>query len=214
MTTELVAFLDESVKPMRDPATAAVSRTGRHYVLAAAVVLDGDIDELRGSLDRITASIGRQLHYRDLSRQHRVRSLEAVAAIEGWEGYVFETARPFLARNLSEHHVRATLVGNAFEFLSLSRGVARAVIETRSHPTAGFVTLDQKDHDVLHRLRRREEIAGAFEICHATKAEPILQMADLLAGARSDWLCGVDRDPYSVITHKIRSTRTVFDRTQ
>ena len=212
MTTELVAFIDESVKPMRDPATGAVSRTGKHYVLAAAVALDGDIDELRGRLGRITAAIGHRLHYRELSRQHRLRTLEAIAAIAGWEGYVFETARPLLARNLSEHHVRAKLIGDAFEYLSMSRGVARAVLETRSHPTTGFVALDQKDHDVLRRLRRHEEIAGSFEIAHASKAESILQMADLLAGARSDWLCGVDRHPYSMITHRVRSTRSVFAR--
>ena len=213
MTTELVAFVDESVEPMRDPGSGAVSGTGKHYVVAAAVVLDGDIDAMRGSLDRIRVAIGHALHYRNLTRQHRLRSLEAIAHVTGWEGYLFETARPLLARNVSEHHVRAKLLGNAFEFLSMSRGVARAVLETRSHPTAGFITLDQKDHDVLRRLRRREEVAGAFEIDHAGKSEPILQIADLLAGARSDWLCGVDRDPYSVITHRVRSTRAAFDRT-
>ena len=211
-TTELFAFVDESRKPMRDPATGDVSGEGEHYVLAAVVILGGDSNDMRRSLNQISVEIGHPLHYRELSRQRRIQALEAIAAIAGWEGYVFETARPLLARNLSEHHVRAKLIGDAFEYLSMSRGVARAVLETRSHPTTGFVALDQKDHDVLRRLRRHEEIAGSFEIAHASKAESILQMADLLAGARSDWLCGVDRHPYSMITHRVRSTRSVFAR--
>ena len=168
---------------------------------------------MRRSLNQISVEIGHPLHYRELSRRRRIQALEAIAAITDWEGYIFETARPVLARNLSEHHVRAKLIGDAFAYLSLSRGVARAVLETRSHPAAGFVALDQKDHDVLRRLRRRDEIAGDFEITHASKAEPILQIADLLAGTRSDWLCGVNREPHGIIAHRVRSTRSSFDKT-
>ncbi len=57
MTTELIAYVDESRKPMRDPATGRVSGAGEYYVLAAAVVLDGDCDDLRTSLNRIAVEI-------------------------------------------------------------------------------------------------------------------------------------------------------------
>ena len=213
MTTELTAFIDESRKPIRDPATGKVSGAGEHYVLPAAVVLDGDCDDLRTSLNRIAVEIGHPLHYRELSRQNRIGAIEAIDSITGWEGYLFETARPLQARNYSEHHIRAKLVEDAFVYLNQNRGVARVVLETRSHPAAGFFALDQKDHDVLRRLRRRGEIAGTFEISHAGKAEAILQIADLLAGARSDWLCGVNRDAYGRISHRVHSTRSVFGRT-
>ncbi len=212
-TTELIAFVDESRKPMRDPATGEVSGAGEHYVLAAVVLLGDDSNDMRRRLNQISVEIGHPLHYRELSRQRRNQALEAIAAITDWEGYIFETARPLRARNLSEHHVGAKLIGDAFTYLSLSRGAARAVLETRSHPAAGFVALDQKDHDVLRRLRHREETAGNFEITHASKAEPILQIADLLAGARSDWLCGVSREPHSIIAHRVRSTRSSFGNT-
>ena len=37
-------------------------------------------------------------------------------------------------------------------------------------------------------------------------------IADLLAGARSDELCGVDRETYSRISHRVRTIRAVFQK--
>lgn len=47
---ELVAFVDEPRKPVRDEATGRVAGEGGHYVVAAAVVLRGDADDCRLAL--------------------------------------------------------------------------------------------------------------------------------------------------------------------
>ena len=64
----------------------------------------------------------------------------------------------------------------------------------------------------MRRLRRQEAIPDSFRISHEDKTETILQVADLLAGARSDWLCDVNRDAHARIGHRVRAIRTVFDK--
>ena len=212
MTTELTAFLDESRKPIRNPATGRVDDLGRnHYVVAAAVVLDGDIPNIRRQLERIEAEIGYPLHYQDLSTARRVEVLEVIAGIDGWDGYLFETARALPDAHYSEHHVRAKLVADALTYLS-SQGVVEAVLETRAGTNRRFLPLDDKDHDVVRRLQRQEAIPDSFRISHDDKTEAILQIADLPAGARSDWLCDVNREAHARIGHRVRAIRTVFDK--
>ena len=94
MTPGLTAFLDESRKPIRDPATTRVDPERNFYVVAAAVVLDGDSHNTRRQLGLIRAEIGVQPHYRNLGKTRRVETLEAIDRISGWDGYLFETARP------------------------------------------------------------------------------------------------------------------------
>ena len=211
MTTEPVAFLDESRKPIRNPATGRVDDHGlNYYVVAAAVVPEGDSSNIRRQLGRIEVEIGIELHYRDLSTARRAEALEAIDRIDGWYGYMFETARA-LPAHYSEHHVRAKVIAEAFTHLSCE-GVAEAVLETRAGPKKDFQTLDNKDHQVLRKLQRQGTVPDSFRIRHDDKTEAILQIADLLAGARSDDLCGVNRETYYRISHRVRATRTVFDR--
>ena len=133
MTTELVAFLDESRKPIRNLATGRVDRFGRYCdVVAAAVVPYGDSSNLRRRLGRVEAEIGIELHYRDLSTARRAEALEAIDRIDGWHGYMFETARA-LPAHYNEHHVRAKVIVEAFTHLSCE-GVVEAVLETRADP--------------------------------------------------------------------------------
>lgn len=211
MTTEPVAFLDESRKPIRNPATGRVDRFGRYYyVVAAAVVPGGDSSNLRRQLERVESEIGIELHYRDLSTARRAETLEAIDRIDGWYGYMFETARALTA-HYNEHHVRAKVIAEAFTHLSCE-GVVEAVLETRAGPKKDFRPLDNKDHHVLRKLQRQGVVPDSFRIRHADKTEAVLQIADLLAGARSDDLCGVNRETYYRISHRVRATRTVFDR--
>ncbi len=212
MTTELIAFLDESRKPTRNPATGRVDSRGlRHYVVAAAAVIDGDIPDIRRQLRRIEDRLGYPLHYRNLSTARRVQTLEAIDHIDGWDGYLYETARALPDANYNEHHVRAKLVAEALTHLS-SQGVVEAVLETRAGTNWRFLPLDDKDHDVVRRLQQQETIPDSFRIHHGDKTEAILQIADLLAGARSDWLCGVNRENYARIGHRVHTTRAVFDK--
>ena len=133
MTTELIAFLDESRKPIRNPKTRRVGEPGRYYyVVAAAVVIDGDIPNIRSQLGRVEAGLGYPLHYRELSTARRVSALEAIDRIDGWDGYLYETARPLPGAGYSEHHVRAKIIAEAFTHLS-SQGVVEAVLALIIH---------------------------------------------------------------------------------
>ena len=212
MTTELIAFLDESRKPIRDPATSRVDDHGRkHYVVAAAVVIAGDSPNIRRRLEQVEAEIGYPLHYQDLSTARRVDALEVIDRIDGWDGYLYETARAIPDAGHSEHHVRAKVIEQAFTHLS-SEGVVKAILETRAGTNRRFLPLDDKDHDVVRRLQRQNAIPVSFRINHDDKTEAILQIADLLAGARSDDLCGVNRETFYRISHRVRAIHTVFDK--
>ena len=210
MATELTAFLDESRKPIRNPATGRVANPKSHYyVVAAAVVLDGDAADTRRQLGLARAHIGVDLHYRNLSKTRRTAALEAIDQIDDWDCYLFETARPLPDTHYSEHHVRAKVIAEAFTHLS-SEGVAAAVLETRAGTKQDFQPLDNKDHQVLRKLQRQGTVPNSFRIRHHDKTEAILQIADLLAGARSDERCDVDRETYYRISHRIRTIRTVL----
>ncbi|MDE0170138.1 MAG: hypothetical protein OXS29_11560 [bacterium] len=213
MTTELIAFLDESRKPTRNPKTGRVREPERYYyVVAAAVVIDGDSPNIRHQLGQVETEIAYPLHYRNLSTTRRVEALEAIDRIDGWDGYLYETVRPLPEAGYSEHHVRAKLVAEALTHLN-SEGVVEAVLETRAGTKTDFQPLDDKDYQVLRKLQRQRVVPNSFRISHGDKAETILQIADLLAGARSDWLCEVNREAHARIGHRVHTIRTVFNKT-
>ena len=213
MTTNLVAFIDESKKPVRDPATGRVAGTGDHYVVAAAVVLSGDLDDVRGALVAATQALGFPFHYADLrSRSRRLAALDAILAIDAWDAFLFETARPMSPRHNSEHHLRSKTLAAALRHLSTEVGTSRVVLETRAHPGRGLDQLDRKDHQVLQRLISLGEVAHGLSLGHVDKAEPVLQVSDVLAGVRTDHLCSVDRELYARVAHRVQKIVTVLDR--
>ena len=200
---DLSAFMDESRKPVRDRSTGRASVGVEYYVVAAAVVIDGDVGRLRAEILRAESELGYRLHYADLrSRERRVDALTAVGRIADWDAFIFETQHPLPIRNNSEHHVRSRLLKEAFVFLGRTVGVSRLVLETRSAPARGFERLDQMDHRVLQSLRDSGEVALGLQMSHATKSEPALVIADLIAGARSDSLCWADRGAFPLIAHR------------
>jgi hypothetical protein len=204
---DLTAFLDESKKPVRDPATGRPLTTGDHYVVASAVVLHGDVDEVRSEVSDVERTLGYRLHYANLrSRKRRLEAVEALGALSHWDGYLFETARPVPA-SVSEHHVRAKVLQEAMLHLANEVGVLRLHLETRADPKRGFHVLDEKDNQVLQRLLSQKAVPADLRIAHFTKSEAVLCIADVLAGARSDYLCGADRETYSLLAHRVRDTR-------
>ena len=48
----------------------------------------------------------------------------------------------------------------------------------------------------------------AIELRHDDKSEAMLQLPDLVAGARTDHLCGVDRTAFALIANRVE----VIDR--
>lgn len=208
--TDLVAFLDESRKPVRDRGSGRVSAQGEHYVVAAAVLIEGDLDAVRRRIRFMEADLGYRLHYSDLrSRERRRSALTALSAIPEWDAFVFETSRPLPLRNSSEHHIRSRIVSAAVLRLGVGLGVSRIVLETRGMPLRGFGQLDARDHQVLQSLRDRGEAPTLMRMSHADKSEPLLAIADLVAGARSDALCWTDLEAFPLVAHRVRAIEQV-----
>lgn len=197
---DLTAYIDESCKPVRD------RRTGRtipqqHYVAASAIILNGDEDRLRADLADLESAIGTPLHYYDLSATKRLDVVKRLADIDGWEGGSFETSNPYTART-NEHHVRAKVIGAALTLLP-DKGASHVVLEARGVANTGYGKLNQKDHDVLYKLQRQKIVPASLRIEHRTKSESILAIADIVAGARTDHLCGVTDEPHALIAHRL-----------
>ena len=206
MDDQLQAFFDESNKPARDPKTGQVSGTGNHYAVGAAVILKGDQERTRRALEEIRADLGYELHYSDLSQARRRDLIDAILGIATWDGYLFETAKPLDLSGKREHRTRSRVVGQALKTLSIDVGVCNIVLESRSKPAAGFVKLDDNDHKTFQKLRGRQEVSPDLRVRHGTKDEPLLWIADLLAGVRTDWLCNTNsRALFPLVAHRIQS---------
>jgi len=212
MDHEILAFLDESKKPVRDPRTGKVSGSGDYYVVAGAVIMRGDTDETRHALRELAVDLEVDVHYNELSRARRIVAIERVAALDTWDGYLFETAQSLVARHNPERRLRAKTMAAAFTTLGGAGGVMDLVLETRGKPSLGFTQLDEHDHRVLQRLRSRNEVPRTLSIRHETKQEPLLWLADVLAGARTDHLCGVHLDMYPRLAHRVREIHAVLPR--
>ncbi len=197
---------------MRNRRTGRVLAAADHYVVAAGVVLAGEAQSVRLEIAQLEADLGFPLHYSDMGSERRRRVARLVAAIEGWDGYLFETARPLPQRHYSEHFVRSKVLGAAFECLSSDVDVTSATLESRNHPTKGLNQLDRKDHQVLQSLLSEKRVPHGFRITHDDKSERMLVIADVLAGARTDYLCGVDVEPFATLAHRVRRTVSVLRR--
>jgi hypothetical protein len=180
-------------------------------VVASTVAFDGDLDDYRAKIAAAEADLGYKLHFSDLrSHTRRVNAVDAVVdLLEGWESHLFESSVPFRATAGAEHHARARLLEAAFTYLGTEAGVSRVVLETRAEPASGFDQLDTKDHRVLQKLHSRSQVPDGFSISHATKDELALGLADILAGARTDALCGKDDECYARLSHRVTKIHAV-----
>ena len=180
-------------------------------MIASIVTLDGELDTLREKIIKLEDELGYRLHYGDLrSKTRRVEAIEAIAGLNDWEGHLFESAVPIQSTGGgAEHHIRAKALKQAFIHLAGEGRVSRVVIETRNEPTAGFDQLDKADHQVHQRLLTRCQVPAGFLITHAGKDEPILSIADVLAGARTDLLCGKDDEIYHRVGHLVEGIHKV-----
>lgn len=201
---KLVAFVDESCKPVRDPSTGRASLDRYRYVLACAVVLEADIAVMRLDLSTLEHSLGKPLHYRKMGRNAREAALTHISQLDMWDGALFEKSQTVHRQHHSEHHVRAKLLQRALTSLSNEFGVAEIVIESRSKLQLGPGQLDQKDHQVLRRLRG-QGLINAIRLRHDDKSEIMLTLSDLLAGARTDHLCGVNRTAFALIANRVQA---------
>ena len=205
---DILAFLDESNKPMRDAATGRVAPSLGHYVVAAAIVLRGESAAMRTELRSLVGSVGHELHYSALSTRRRTAALTGIAEIDGWEGQLYETRTPLPAHR-PEQRTRARILTVALADLTNRRGVRLVTLETRASPKKGFTTLDLNDHAIWRSLLDRGLVPSGRAIAHDDKSEPLLWLADLLAGARSDYVCGAERRMFPLVAHRISRVTAV-----
>ena len=211
--TDLIAFLDESNKPMRHRASGLVDHSGDFYVIAGVVVLRADTDELRAEMRLIVRRLGMPVHYGRIRSQARRRALvDLVDGLTWWEAHVFETAHPASARHTSEHFVRARLLKVALVQLTGAGGVTGVTLETRSSPSRGLDQIDLRDRSVIQRLQDQGLVSPGVDMTHADKSEPLLWLADVLAGARSDDICAVDPGASARLAHRMRIVRVEVGR--
>lgn len=202
----VIAYLDESKKPMRNSSTGKVSDSGEHYVVAAAVLMRGDQQVLRQRLHGVRRSLGRDLHYSGLSPVQRSFVARTVAETPDWDGVIYETATP-LPASRPERRTRSRLLTTAFMDLTSTHGVDEAVFETRATPSRGLHALDEHDHATWYSLVERGLVDSRLTIRHENKSEPLLWLADALAGSRTDYLCGVDRGVFPLLAHRVTIRR-------
>lgn len=210
--TRLIAYVDESRKPVRDRKSRRVAPDGQHYAVAAAVLFAGDTDSVRAELVEVADEVsgGRPLHWSVLGLPKRRIVIERISRIDSWDGWVYETDDGVLTSRTPDVRVRAYALGSAFDHLSTEVGVSHAVLETRSQPLHGFTTHDEQDRSLLIARRQKGTTASGFTIEHRGKDEPLLWLADILAGVRTDYLCWVDRDTYPLIAHRVATPVVVW----
>lgn len=199
---ELVAYLDESKKPVRNRATGKVSGDAEVYVVVAAIVFRGGQDAMRNSLKGIRSTVGAPLHYAELTDRRRTHALQAVCELSGWDAYIFETAEPRPVAH-RESGVRDRALRTAVCMLAGDFGVRNFTLETRATAAKQFFRLDEDDHRTLSSLLSRGEVAADTRIVHDDKSENLLALPDLVAGARTDHLANKDSTPYSLVSHRV-----------
>lgn len=199
----LRAFLDESRKPIRDGATGSVSPWGDHYVISASVVLEGMVDESRQYLKALRRQLGFPFHFSELGERRRHLVIEGLMSLDSWEGYVYESSQP-LRRSTPERRMRDRILRVAFQDLALGSEVREFTLESRATPKRGQWTLNRHDHSTFAKVMAKGLVPRGSSISHATKSEPILWIADVIASCRSDYLCGRDRSVFPLLAHRVR----------
>lgn len=196
------AFLDESRKPLRDGATGGVATWGDHYVIGAATLLEGSLDESRAWLQGLRTDLGFRFHFSELALSRRILVIEGLLSLESWDGFLYESAKP-LSRSIPERRMRDRILQVAFKDLANECGVHAFTLESRATPQRGQWALDRHDHSTFAKLTSRRQLPEEAALTHATKSEPMLWIADVIASCRSDYLCGRERSLFPMLAHRL-----------
>jgi hypothetical protein len=169
----MIAFVDESVR----------ARSGRLlYVVAAAAVLQADLDQARDEFRKLLLPRQSYLHWNSEKATRRVALLDHVsdlAAMALTYGYYPAGAR-------HQERARAACLTALVGDLKVE-GISELVIETRSE------ALDRRDRQTLLDARHAGIGADSLTYRHVGKLEePLLWAADAIAGAVALHLTGED----------------------
>lgn len=166
----MIAFADESVRR---------SASGLSYVLAAAVIVPGDVDDARRVL-RALARPAVRFHWRTEREPRRLLMLERLSEL-GVSTYA-RWHSPTTARR--QERSRAACLGALAGDLARA-GVDELVLEGREEH------LNRRDLVTLVGAKVAGIIPARFRYRFAAASdEPVLWAADALAGAVGGWIVG------------------------
>ncbi|MEN9620733.1 MAG: hypothetical protein RL499_926 [Actinomycetota bacterium] len=183
-----IAFVDESKRSNGELGL---------YVLTAFVAASDEATKLlyRTSLLSHLAPGQEKLHWYGMPEVSRNVIIDAVSGLEVMFCVV---ARNMPAGEADERARRKCLELLAVELEAF--GVTEAVFESRQS------TLDHRDRSYLDRLRSMKAPGASVRISHVTgKAEPLLWVADVVAGAFGDYALYNERKWRDVILQKLYS---------
>lgn len=159
----LTAWGDESgSQPERDPHT---------YLVAAALVEDTDVPDIRKTMEELRLSGEKKLHWHGSSDERRHLLVETVAALPVISVVVVHNDEGASDRR----HRRKCL-----EYL----------LPQLAHMPCGEITfesrgqLDASDVDIVQKFRATRVIDSSLRLHHRTgRSEPVLWLADVVCGA-------------------------------
>lgn len=202
---DLIAFIDESLKPSRRAGMVGGTRPPSFYAVAALVVLAAEAEDLRAGLKPLTPSRGGKARYKAMSAAARREAAILLSWQHMWDAVVVETSRAVPVRN--DRTLRGAVLWRAFATLERDHGVRRVVAESRSHPSGAFSRLDHDDVLLVGAARQVGVVSPEFVVSHAREDEMLLAAADVIVGARTDAICGIDRTPWGLLAHRVSITR-------
>lgn len=198
-STELIAFVDESKKPARDPLTGKALPQS-WYAMAAVIVLAGQANDLRARLVEMGGAHRSGLHYSQMTNAARRTALRRINEFTDWDAQVVEIERPIQIRH--ETTVRRAVLAALLRLVVDKHGATSVVIESRSR-RATTDTLDLEDRTLLTELIRLRKAPQTLALAHARKDAPLLWLPDLIVGARTDAASGLDWRPWTEVSGRV-----------
>jgi hypothetical protein len=167
-----IAFVDESESnPQLDPDV---------YILAAALVHGTACEKIRAWMDGLRLDGQRKLHW---AKESASRRDGIIHAVESLDVLYLVVLLEDISGSTSERRRRRCLERLLWELIQ--SGVRHVVLEARER------TQNKRDLDLLTVLASRHRITARPRVDHlAGPAEPLLWLADVLAGALVASRCG------------------------
>lgn len=157
------AYLDES-EPYHEPGT---------YLLAAALIDDEHLDQLRDTMTQLKPNHHRKLHWNEEPASSRAKIAETIAACPALHVVVIRASD---STEPSERRRRKCLERMLYELDTADVGAA--VLESRGRKP------DLRDLQMVNVLRIRKAISDRLRVNHIEgPGEPALWVADCVAGA-------------------------------
>ena len=172
----------------------AVPRTGANYLLACAVVVDDQADEIRARLVRAKLPVERKVHW------HSRRPTERTSLIDGIAPLPVKFLLVVRPEQFAEppERSRRKCIERLVWLVDQNHGVEDMIFEARE------TQQNENDRRLLGALRARRIVSAKLRMRHVPgPREPLLWLPDVIAGAYSSLLQG-DREYFAPLEDAIK----------